>query len=112
MHRRRSRSGCSLALAVPDAHAAREGPGPARPACDAPLPLVWIDHGRTSRVVLDEAEREASRIWAPAGITFEWARSTPERAIRADELLVMVRERLAGGPTPTCASAAGTPSAA
>ena len=71
---------------------------PAAPRCDASLPLVWIDDGRTSTVALDEAEREASRIWAPAGITFDWTRSTPERAIRADDVLVMVREQLAGRP--------------
>jgi hypothetical protein len=88
----------ALALAMTGTPAAAEGSVPALPACTASLPLVWIDHGRTSRAVLDEAEREASRIWAPAGITFEWARSTPTRAIRADEVLVMVRERLAGRP--------------
>jgi hypothetical protein len=71
---------------------------PAAPRCDASLPLVWIDGGRTSPITLDEAEREASRIWAPAGITFEWARSTPARPIRPDEVLVMVREELAGRP--------------
>ena len=86
----------ALGLSMTGTAAAATAPVPAGPACDASLPLVWIDHGRTSRVVLDQAEREASRIWAPAGITFEWARSTPERAIRADELMVMVRERLAG----------------
>ena len=78
--------------------AAATGTVAASPACDASLRLVWIDRGRTSRGVLDEAEREASRIWAPAGITFDWARSTPTRAIRADEVLVMVREHLAGRP--------------
>ena len=86
----------ALGLSMTGTAAAAKAPLPAGPACDASLPLVWIDHGRTSRVVLDQAEREASRIWALAGITFEWARSTPERAIRADELMVMVRERLAG----------------
>ena len=25
---------------------------------DASLPLVWIDYGRTTRLVLDEAERD------------------------------------------------------
>lgn len=85
----------ALGLSMTQAAAAADAP---RPAGDAPLRLVWIDNGRASRVTLDEAEREASRIWAPAGITFDWARSTPTRAIRADEVLVMVRERLAGRP--------------
>jgi hypothetical protein len=88
----------ALGLAMTGTAAAAEGTLPASPACAASLPLVWIDHGRTSRVVLDEAEREASRIWAPAGITFDWARSTPTRATRADEVLVMVREHLSGLP--------------
>jgi hypothetical protein len=88
----------ALGLSMTGTAVAAKGPTPAGPACDASLPLVWIDHGRTSRVALDKAEREAARIWAPAGITFDWARSTPERAIRADELLVMVREHLAGRP--------------
>ena len=90
---------CLLALIALGATLTGAGAtAPAAPLCDASLPLVWIDGGRTSPVVLDEAEREASRIWAPAGITFDWTRSTPERAIRADDVLVMVREQLAGRP--------------
>jgi hypothetical protein len=69
-------------------------------SCPAPLPLVWIDGGRTSLRVLDEAEREASRIWARAGITFDWARPAPTRASRPDEVLVAVRDRLAARPGP------------
>jgi len=83
----------ALGLSMPGAATQAAGPAP-----DASLRLVWIDGGRTSRLVLDEAEREASQIWAPAGISFDWARSTPTRTIRADEVLVMVRERLAGRP--------------
>jgi hypothetical protein len=90
---------CLLALiALGATLTGADATAPAAPRCDASLPLVWIDYGRTSRLVLDEAEREASRIWTPAGITFAWARSTPERAIRADDVLVMVREELAGRP--------------
>jgi hypothetical protein len=70
--------------------------GAAAAGCDAPLTMVWIDGGRTSPAVLVEAQREASRIWAPAGIAFDWARPTPGRALRAEAVLVMVRERLAG----------------
>jgi hypothetical protein len=68
--------------------------------CDGPsLPLVWIDGGGlTSPAVLAEAEREVARIWAPAGITFDWERTVPGRAPRAGEVLVMVREQLAGRP--------------
>jgi hypothetical protein len=88
----------ALGLSMTGTAAAAPGAVPAAPACDASLRLVWIDGGRTSRGVLDEAEREASRIWAPAGLTFDWARSTPTRAIRADEVLVLVREHLAGRP--------------
>jgi hypothetical protein len=94
---------CLLALAAPGptvtgAGAAAQAPVPAAHSHSAALPLVWIDGGRTSPLVLDHAEREASRIWAPAGITFDWARSTPTRAARPDEVMVMVRERLAGRP--------------
>ena len=90
---------CLLALiALGATLTGADATAPAAPRCDASLPLVWIDYGRTSRLVLDEAGREASRIWAPAGITFDWTRSTPERAIRADDVLVMVREQLAGRP--------------
>lgn len=88
----------ALGLVMTGAAAAQVPRAPAAAGCDAPLPLVWIDGGLTTLVVLAEAEREAARIWAPAGITFDWARSSPARAIRAGELLVMVRERLAGPP--------------
>jgi hypothetical protein len=89
----------ALGLAISGAATAAQEPrAPAAAGCDAPLPLVWIDDFRASPRALDEAEREASRIWAPAGITFDWARAQPHRAIRAGEVLVMVRERLAGLP--------------
>lgn len=88
----------ALGLSMSGTAAAAKARVFAGPECDATLPLVWIDHGRVSRVALDEAQREASRIWAPAGITFDWARSTPTRAIRAGEVLIMVREHLAGRP--------------
>ena len=88
----------ALGLAMTAAPRAQAPAAPDAPGCDAPLPLVWIDGGRTSPAVLVEAEREASRIWAPAGIAFEWTRSNPSRLIRAGEVLVMVREHLAGRP--------------
>ena len=98
MSHARSFVGLVALIALGSTLTGADATSPVAPRCDASLPLVWIDYGRTSRLVLDEAEREASRIWAPAGITFAWARSTPERAIRADDVLVMVREQLAGRP--------------
>ena len=92
---------CLLALAVLAMSApgtAVQDPAPPVPACDASLPLLWIDGGRASRGVLDAAEREASRIWAAAGLTFDWARATPARPLRPDQVLVMVREHLPGRP--------------
>ena len=65
------------------------------PACDARLPLRWIDGWLAPAGVLDEAEREATRIWASAGIALAWGPTGPDRTIRPDELLVMVRTRLA-----------------
>ena len=98
MSHARSFVGLVALIALGSTLTGADATSPAAPRCDASLPLVWIDYGRTSTVTLDEAEREASRIWAPAGITFDWTRSTPERAIRADDVLVMVREQLAGRP--------------
>jgi hypothetical protein len=66
--------------------------------CDAPLPLVWIDGGQASPAVLLEAQRETSRIWARAGVAFEWTRSTPDRSVGADEVLVVLRDHLAAPP--------------
>ena len=62
--------------------------------CAPTLPLVWVDGSATAPGVLDEAEREASRIWQAAGIRLEWARSGPARAIRQDEILVVLRSEL------------------
>jgi hypothetical protein len=62
--------------------------------CAPALPLVWIDGNTTAPGVLDEAEREASRIWQAAGIHLDWARSGPSRAIRQDEILVVLRSEL------------------
>ena len=98
MSHARSFVGLVALIALGSTLTGADATSPVAPRCDASLPLVWIDYGRTTRLVLDEAEREASRIWAPAGITFDWTRSTPERAIRADDVLVMVREQLAGRP--------------
>ena len=98
MSHARSFVGLVALIALGSTLTGADATAPAAPRCDASLRLVWIDGGRTSTVALDEAEREASRIWAPAGITFDWTRSTPERAIRADDVLVMVREQLAGRP--------------
>jgi hypothetical protein len=67
-------------------------------ACSTALPLVWLPGGLAPPAVLDEAEREASRIWEAAGIDFLWARSAPGRAIRPGELLLMVRDQLALAP--------------
>jgi hypothetical protein len=64
--------------------------------CGASLRLVWVDDGLAGAAVRDEAEREAARIWATAGIALRWARSEPGRLIARDEILVIVRARLAG----------------
>jgi hypothetical protein len=88
----------ALALAMTGGAGRAAAPEDAPGCDDTPLALVWIDGGLTSPVVLAEAEREAARIWAPAGITFDWARSGPDRPSRAGEVLVMVREQLAGRP--------------
>ena len=76
---------------------AATAPLPADPACDASLPLVWIDDGRTSRGrwTRPSVKRRGSgrRPASPSTGAID-----TERAIRADELLVMVREQLAGRP--------------
>jgi hypothetical protein len=92
------RLAAALGLVVAGLAAAPRASTAPAAACDVPLSLVWIDGGRTSLAVLAEAEREASRIWAPAGIALDWARPTPGRAFRADAVLVMIREQLAGRP--------------
>ena len=64
-------------------------------ACDAALRLRWIDGWLAPAAVLEEAEREATRIWASAGVALAWQPSGPHRAVQPDELLVMVRTSLA-----------------
>jgi len=67
-----------------------------RDACDAALPVRWIDGWLAPATVLDAAERESSRIWASAGVALEWRPSPPGGGISPDEILVMVRTRLDG----------------
>lgn len=73
---------------------AAAGDGVSEVLCAPALPLVWVDSGTTSPELLDEAGREASRIWDAAGIALDWARTGPGRAIRPGELLLVVRSEL------------------
>jgi hypothetical protein len=66
--------------------------------CDAALSLVWVDGSGTAGPVLDGAAREASAIWADAGISLRWAHSGPQRRMHAEDILVLVRNRLAWHP--------------
>jgi hypothetical protein len=67
-------------------------------ACDMALSLVWVDGSRIAASILDDAAREASAIWAGAGISLTWAHNGPGRPMRPEDILVMVRDRLAGHP--------------
>lgn len=89
-----------LAGAAPDPlaqHAAVSGSGEAAAACDTALSLVWVGDRRTAAPsILDVAAREASAIWAGAGIRLTWAHNGPGRRMHPEDILVIVRERLAG----------------
>jgi hypothetical protein len=87
-----------LAGLVPAAGAAADPGDAAGGVCDPSLRLVWVDDGLAGDEIRDEAEREAGRIWTAAGITLRWGRSMPGRLVERDEILVIVRARLAGRP--------------
>lgn len=74
------------------------GAGQPAASCESALSLVWVDSSRTAPSVLAAAAREASAIWAAAGITLVWAHNGPGRRMRSEDILVMVRDRLARHP--------------
>jgi hypothetical protein len=83
----------------PTPRAAVSGAGDAAAACQAALSLVWVNaSGIVAPSILDVAAREASAIWAGAGISLTWAHNGPGHRIHPEEILVMVRERLARHP--------------
>ena len=77
--------------------AERSGGGEAASGCDAALSLVWVGADRPiAPAILDVAAREASAIWASARISLTWTHNGPGRRIRPDDILVLVRQQLAG----------------